>query len=106
MGNDLRTRRKPTGNGSNRNIAPNAGRLDKLKKARGGFDISGVDTSRLLTSVGLAIANGGALRVGLTRDGGALSVGVYIDGASETVYLNADDDQTEFWDKIDSVFTG
>jgi len=104
MANDLRSRRKPSGNGGGRNDAPNVNRLGKLKKARGQFDISGVDTSRLLTAVGLAIASGGALRIGLTRDGGALAVGVYIDGASETVYLNADDDQSLFWDSIDDVF--
>jgi len=105
MGNDLRSRRGNKSNGGSKNIAANASRLDKLKKSRGQFDLSGVDTARLLTAVGLAIAGGGAIRVGLTRDGGALSVGVYVDGASETVYLNADDDQTEFWDKIDAVFT-
>lgn len=104
MGNDLRTRRKPSSNGGAKNGAPNTNRLGKLQKARGQFDIAGVDTARLLTALGLAIAGGGALRIGLTRDGGALAVGVYIDGASETVYLNADDDQTEFWDAIDDVF--
>jgi len=105
MGNDLRTRRKPAGNSGGRNNAPNKGRLDALKKSRGQFDIAGVDSARLLTSVGLAIGAGGALRIGLTRDGGALAVGVYIDGASETIYLNEDDDQNEFWDSIDSVFS-
>lgn len=104
MENDLRSRRGRKSNSGGRNIAPNAGRLDKLKKARGQFDLSGVDTKRLLNAVGLAISGGGAIRIGLTRDGGALAVGVYIDGASETVYLNADDDQSEFWDTIDSVF--
>lgn len=106
MGNSLRTRRAPGSNSGNRNAAPNSGRLDKLKKKRGSFDLSGVDSARLLTSVGLAILHGGAIRIGLTRDGGALAVGVYIDGGSETVYLNADDDQTEFWDSIDAVFNG
>jgi len=105
MGNDLRSRGKRGGSGGGKNGTPNINRLDKLKKARGGFDIDGVNTARLLTSIGLAIGAGGAIRVGLTRDGGALAVGVYIDGGSETVYLNADDDQDMFWDSVDSVFT-
>lgn len=105
MGNELRNGRKRRGSGSGRNDAPNASRLDKLKKARGGFDINGLDTERLLSAIGFAIAGGGALRIGLTRDGGAVAIGVYIDGGSETVYLNADDDQTLFWDRIDDVFS-
>lgn len=104
MGNELRDARKRRSNRSGGNGAPNGKRLDKLKKTRGQFDISGVDTNRMLTAIGLAIAGGGALRIGLTRDGGALAVGVYVDGSSETVYLNADDDQSEFWDAIDDVF--
>jgi hypothetical protein len=105
MANELRARRGRSGNGGGRNNAPNAGRLDKLRKVRGGFDLTGVDSKRLLNAIELAIVGGGALRIGLTRDGGALAVGVYADGASETVYLNADDDQTQFWDDIDAVFT-
>jgi len=105
MGNDLRVRRKSGGDRGAKNGAPNTNRLDKLKKSRGQFDMSGVESLRLLNAIDLAIAAGGAIRVGLTRDGGALAVGVYLDGASETVYLNADDDQNEFWDAIDSVFT-
>lgn len=104
MGNELRATRKRRASGGGNNGAPNGKRLDKLKKARGQFDLSGVDTNRMLTAIGLAIAGGGALRIGLTRDGGALAVGVYVDGSSETVYLNADDDQAEFWDAIDDVF--
>lgn len=104
MGNELRTRRKPTSNGGGKNTGGTIDRLAKLSKVRGQFDLNGVDTSRLLTAIGLAIAGGGALRIGLTRDGGALAVGVYVDGSSETVYLNADDDQAEFWDAIDAVF--
>lgn len=104
MGNELRNARKRRTSGGGNNGTSNSNRLGKLTKARGKFDISGVDTNRMLTSIGLAIAGGGALRIGLTRDGGALAVGVYVDGGSETVYLNADDDQAEFWDTIDDVF--
>lgn len=104
MANELRARRGGKSNGTGRNNAPNAGRLERLKKVRGGFDLTGVDSKRLLNAIELALVGGGAIRVGLTRDGGALAVGVYADGASETVYLNADDDQTAFWDEIDAVF--
>lgn len=104
MANELRSSRRGSGSGSGKNSAPNAKRLDALKRSRGQFDLSGLDTSRLLTSLGIAVERGGALRIGLTRDRGALAVGVYVDGASETVYLNEGDDQAEFWDKIDSVY--
>lgn len=104
MGNELRSGSRRARSGGGKNGAPNAKRLDALKKSRGEFDITGLDTNRLLTSLGFAIQRGGALRIGLTRDGGALAVGVYVDGASETVYLNVGDDQTEFWDAIDSVY--
>lgn len=105
MANDLRGGKGRRSSVSGKNGTANGNRLAKLKKARGTFDITGIDTQRLLTAIDLAISAGGAIRVGLTRDGGAMAIGVYIDGGSETVYLNADDDQTEFWDSVDSVFT-
>lgn len=104
MGNELRTGSRRARAGAGKNTTPNSNRLASLKKSRGQFDLSGLDAGRLLTSLGIAIERGGALRIGLTRDRGALAVGVYVDGASETVYLNADDDQAAFWDTIDAVY--
>lgn len=106
MGNELRNGSRRGRASAGKNGAPNTNRLASLKKARGQFDLSGLDTGRLLTSLGIAIERGGALRIGLTRDKGALAVGVYVDGASETVYLNAEDDQAQFWDTIDAVYLG
>lgn len=104
MANELRNRTRRNSNGSGRNNATNAKRLDALKKSRGRFDTARIQTPSLLDAIGAAISNGGAIRIGLTRDGGALAIGVYVDGDSQTVYLNEDDDQNEFWHKIISVF--
>lgn len=106
MGNELRaTARGKRGSGG-KNGAPNASRLGKLKAQRGEFDLTRLDADMLFGALDAAIRGGGALRIGLTRDRGALAVGVYVDGASETVYLNAEDDQAEFWATIVSVYAG
>lgn len=104
MANDLRAGkggRSPAGSG---NGPGNKRRLDALKKSRAGFDLSTIDVERLLGVIHTALRAGGAIRVGLTRDGGALAVGIYNDGASDTVYLNANDDQDEFWTIIGEQF--
>ena len=104
MANDLRAGRGRRGNGGSRNDAANTSRLDSLKKSRGEFDLAGLHIDVMVYTILTAVRAGGAIRVGLSRDKGALGVGVFLDGSSETVYLNKDDDQREFWLKIIQVY--
>lgn len=104
MANDLRTGRGRRSNGGSRNETANAKRLDSLKKSRGEIDLAGLHLEVMVVVLLLAIREGGAIRVGLSRDRGALAVGVFLDGDSETIYLNKDDDQREFWVRIAQVY--
>lgn len=105
MGNDLRSRGGSRGNSGGGNSVGNNRKLDKLKKSRERIDLKWLDTGLMLAVVERALISGGAVRFGLTRDGGALAVGVYGDGEYTTVYLNAKDDQTEFWQTIMESYT-
>lgn len=86
------------------NSKGNLSKLASLKAKRTAFDLDVINTAQMLEVLFMAMSEGGALRLGLTRDGGAMAVGVYIDGASETVYLNEGDDQEKFWQTLYDLF--
>lgn len=53
----------------------------------GAFDITAIAWLPLVALVELLAANGGAVRIGLTRDGGALALGVYLEDDYATEYI-------------------
>lgn len=59
---------------------------------RGAANWGDVNAENLTNAVAWTAANGGALRLGYTRDGGAYAIGIYMDGESETEYVRPDED--------------
>lgn len=53
-----------------------------------------------------AMAAGGALRIGMTRDWGAMAIGVYGDGEPYTEYLRPGDDGAQFFNDLRTIFEG
>lgn len=71
------------------------------------FDVESIWTDRFRAAVDLALSEGGAIRLGLTRDGGALAVGIYgLGGEPTTEYLRPSDDADAFWDELYHAFKG
>lgn len=60
-------------------------------KSGGGANWGDVSGENLANAVAWTAANGGALRLGYTRDGGAYAIGIYMDGESETEYVRPDE---------------
>lgn len=67
-------------------------RRDHNRSSGGAADWSGVDATALAKAVAAVARNGGALRLGYTRDGGAYSIGIYGDGEPFTEYVSPNDD--------------
>lgn len=64
-----------------------------------------VDAESLRSALGAVTANGGALRLGLTRDGGAFSVGIYGDGPEPyTVYVRPNESMEDFLGELEQAF--
>jgi len=64
--------------------------------SRGAANWGDVSGENLTNAVAWTAANGGALRLGYTRDGGAYAVGIYMDGESETEYIRPDEDMDQW----------
>lgn len=64
-----------------------------------------LDHRRIMQSIEIITANGGAIRFGKTRDGGAFAVGVYGDGGEPyTDYLRPNDDVAEYLETLVDAF--
>jgi len=61
------------------------------RRAGGVADWQTVNAELVVKAVCAIAAQGGALRLGYTRDGGAYAVGIYHEGDSYTVYANQDE---------------
>lgn len=71
------------------------------------FDTATLWTPEFRDAVELALQEGGAIRLGLTRDGGALAVGIYgLGGEPTTEYLRPSDDADAFWRELHGAFKG
>lgn len=67
-------------------------------------DWSAVDGDKLAAAVAAVAKQGGALRLGYTRDGGAYAIGVYGDGKPYTDYIGRDGDIDEYLDGLVAVW--
>lgn len=71
------------------------------------FDPTTIITDEFRAALEIALAEGGAIRLGLTRDGGALAVGIYgLGGEPTTEYLRPSDNQADFWGELYHAFKG
>ena len=71
----------------------------------GSANYGGIDGARLLRAIEVITANGGAIRLGKTRDGGAFAIGVYGDGNEPyTDYLRPTDDIIEYLETLVDAF--
>jgi len=71
----------------------------------GPANYGGIDGARLLRAIEVITANGGAIRLGKTRDGGAFAIGVYGDGNEPyTDYLRPTDDIVEYLETLVDAF--
>jgi len=71
------------------------------------FDVRSIWTDAFREAVDIALSEGGAIRLGLTRDGGALAVGIYgIGNEPSTEYLRPSDDADAFWAELYAAFKG
>lgn len=71
------------------------------------FNTDTIWTDEFRAAIEIALQEGGAIRLGLTRDGGALAVGIYgLGGDPTTEYLRPSDDPTEFWNALYHAFKG
>lgn len=72
---------------------------NKRRVARGDVepaDWSGVDGKLLAYAVAVVARQGGAIRLGYTRDGGAYAVGIYGDGEPYTDYIRPSEDVEQY----------
>lgn len=73
-----------------------ANKRGKGRRGNGGVDepltLTLLDWLQLVALQRAAMSQGGAVRVGLTRDGGALAIGVYIDQDYGTEYIRPSED--------------
>jgi len=58
----------------------------------GGFDIAAIEWLPLVALVEVLAAEGGAVRIGLTRDAGALALGIYLGDDYATEYVKPNED--------------
>ena len=71
------------------------------------FDTTTIFTESFRDAIELALNEGGAIRLGLTRDGGALAVGIYgLGNEPSTEYLRPSDDLEQFWHDLYESFKG
>jgi len=71
------------------------------------FDTTTIWSEEFKDALEIALAEGGAIRLGLTRDGGALAVGIYGLGTEpSTEYVRPSDDIGEFWRQLTSSYKG
>lgn len=68
------------------------------------FDINTIGWESLRYALDRVTAQGGALRIGLTRDGGALAVGVYGLGEPYTDYVRPTEDPNEYFLQLGELF--
>lgn len=80
--------------------------LPTLKRVGGGVadwaNASAEDVLSLVCAVGV---EGGAVRLGYTRDGGAYSIGIYLGGDSKTYYCNDAEGIQDFVRELRKEFT-
>lgn len=78
-----------------------------FERQREQFDTSTIFTPEFQAAIDIALNEGGAIRLGLTRDGGALAVGIYGLGSEPTTeYIRPTDDIGEFWRELYAGFKG
>ena len=85
--------------------AANKKALPKITHGGGGVaDWAGADPNKVLRLVCALGVEGGAVRLGYTRDGGAYSVGVYLGSDSKTYYCNEKDGIDELLEELTEYF--
>lgn len=78
-----------------------------FEREREQFDTSTIVTQEFRDALEIALQEGGAIRLGLTRDGGALAVGIYGLGSEpSTEYIRPTDDIGQFWRDLLATFKG
>jgi hypothetical protein len=66
---------------------------------------SDIETELLRDVVGVIVAHGGALRIGVTRDGGAWAFGIYGDGGDpHTEYVRPSEDVNAYLRDLGAFF--
>lgn len=83
-------------------------RAEKIKTRRSGrtaVDVQHFPWPEFVGVLATILAEGGAVRIGLTRDGGAWAFGLYGLGDPLTLYLNSNDDPFEFLEQIREAYT-
>lgn len=67
----------------------------------GAADYKELDAGRVMRAIEIVTANGGAIRLGKTRDGGAFAIGVYGDSPEPyTDYLRPTDDVVRYLEEL------
>lgn len=71
----------------------------------GSANYTNIDGGRVMRAIEIITANGGAIRLGKTRDGGAFAIGVYGDGDEPyTDYLRPTDDVLGYLEELAESF--
>lgn len=78
-----------------------------FERERQQFDPTTIISEEFKAALEIALTEGGAIRLGLTRDGGALAVGIYgLGNEPSTEYLRPSDDAASFWAEVYAAFKG
>ena len=67
-------------------------------------DWGSVDAQKLVRAIAIASKQGGALRLGYTRDGGAYAIGVYAGSNYFTDYIRPTEDIEDYLDELCKSF--
>lgn len=70
------------------------------------FNLSYITAESLLPTLEIVLSEGGALRLGLTRDGGALAVGIYGYGDPQTKYARTETEYLAIMEAVYKAFKG
>jgi len=77
-----------------------------LQRRGASFEVDSLADPKIWESIAFVVQEGGAIRLGMTRDGGALAVGIYGDGDPYTEYLRGGEDAVAFFEQVAMLFKG
>ena len=82
-----------------------AAKRERKLRPKATVDVMALPLEALQYALTWAIANGGAIRIGTTRDGGAWAFGLYYDGGSQgTEYVQAGEELSEYLIEVGDFF--